>query len=255
MLRRAIRSRWCGHPAGILNHWSCLFGVSICYRVLSASPNGQGTVHCPAHGRAVVRRCASAHKAQLGPGRRYPAESAAGTEDPAALAGLAAAQEVYGERAPEAYAHLASVLDKKSPERLHALERGFSLALRDGNLDQAGAFAASLDAEGHPEYRELLGEKRAVHDDALIPGGLDAFAVIANVKQGTPSEQFFANYARQVVANVCANNCMGDRYTATIQSYFAAITELEGLGNRDGNHVTVVLSLNGNDNATVRRMF
>jgi hypothetical protein len=91
------------------------------------------------------------------------------------------------------------VLDKKSPERLHALERGFSLALRDGNLDQAAGFAALLDTEGHPEYRELLGEERSAHDDALIPGGLDAFAVIANVKQGTPSERFFANYARQVV--------------------------------------------------------
>jgi len=174
-------------------------------------------------------------------------ESAAGTEDPTALARLAAAQELYGDRAAEAYSHLASVLDKKSPERLHALERGFSLALRDGNLDQAATFAASLDAEGHPEYHELLGEKRAVHDDALIPGGIAAFAVVANVRQGTPSEQFFANYARQVVANVCTNSCMGDRYTATIQSYFAAITELEGLGNRDGNSVSVVLSLNGND--------
>ncbi len=174
-------------------------------------------------------------------------QGGAAAEVPAALARLAAIQEVYGDRAPEAYSHLASVLDKKSPERLHALERGFSLALRDGNLDQAAGFAALLDTEGHPEYRELLGEKRSAHDDALIPGGLDAFAVIANVKQGTPSERFFANYARQVVANVCTNNCIGDHYTATIQSYFTAITELEALGTRDGNLVTVLLSLNSND--------
>jgi len=173
--------------------------------------------------------------------------SATVTEDPVVLSRQAAAQEIYGDRASEIYAHLASVLDKKSPEQLHALERGFSLALRDGNLDEAATFAASLDADGHPEYGELLGEKRAVHDDALIPGGRDAFAVIANVKRGTPSEQFFANYARQVVANVCTNNCIGDRYTATIQSYLATIAELEGFGVRDRNRVSVVLSLNSND--------
>ena len=186
-------------------------------------------------------------------GRIYEARSvleagAAGTQDPMVLTRLAAAQEAYGDRAPAAYAELASVLAKGSPERFHALERGFSLSLRDGNLKQAATFAALLDADGHPEYRALLGEKRAVAADTLVPGGLEAFSVIAHVKPDTPPERFFAEYARQLVSTVtCVNNCAGDRYTNAVQSYFAAVAELEGLGKRNGDRVTVVLSLNGKD--------
>jgi len=185
-------------------------------------------------------------------GRIYEAratleEGAAGTQDPAVLARLAAAQEVYGDRAPEAYFHLASVLDKGSPQRIHALDRGFSLSLRDDDLKRAATFAELLDAEGHPEYRVLLGEKREVHNDAVVPGGLEALSVIAGVKQGTPPERFLAEFASQVVDNVCANYCSGDHYSALIQSYFATIADLERLGKRDGNRVAVVVSLNGKD--------
>jgi tetratricopeptide (TPR) repeat protein len=185
-------------------------------------------------------------------GRIYEAratleEGAAGTQDPAVLAKLAAAQEVYGDRAPEAYFHLAGVLDKGSPERIHALDRGFGLSLRDNDLKQAATFAGLLDAEGHPEYRVLLGEKREVHNDAVVPGGLDALSVIANVKQGTPPERFLAEFANQVVSNVCANYCAGDRYSTLVQSYFTTIADLERMGKRDGNRVSVVLSLNGKD--------
>jgi hypothetical protein len=185
-------------------------------------------------------------------GRIYEAraaleEGAAGTKDPAVLTQLAAAQEVYADRAPEAYSRLASALDKGSPQRFHALERGFNLALRDGDLKQAAAFAALLDADGHPEYRELLGEKRTIRNDAIVPGGLEAFGAIAHVKHGAPPEKFFAEYANQVVGNVCVNNCAVDHYTAAVQSYFATVADLERLGRRDGNRVSLALSLNGKD--------
>jgi hypothetical protein len=173
-------------------------------------------------------------------------EGTAEAQDPAVLAKLAATLEVYGDRAPEAYFHLASALGKGTPQRFHALERGFSLALRDDDLKRAANFAGLLDAEGHPEFYGLMGEKSAVHNDALVPGGLKALGVIANVKQGTSAERLFAEYANQVINNVCAI-CARDHYTALIQSYFTTISDLEHLGKRDGDHVSVVISLNGKD--------
>jgi hypothetical protein len=178
----------------------------------------------------------------------FPQEGTGGPQTPAALMQLATTEEVYPDRAEETYFRLASVLSKESPERLRALERGFSLSLRDGKLKQAGTFAALLDASGHPEFLALLGEKHTVHGDALVPGGLDALGVVARVKAGTSPEQFFAEYARQVVINVtCVNDCAGDRYTLAVQGYFAAVRELEALGKRNSDTVSIVLSLNGKE--------
>jgi hypothetical protein len=66
------------------------------------------------------------------------------TGDVTVLSRLAIEQEAYGDRAPEAYALLSNALAKASPERLQALETGFTMALRDGNLKQAEVFASTL---------------------------------------------------------------------------------------------------------------
>ena len=185
-------------------------------------------------------------------GRAYDARSTLEegvtiTGDVTVLSRLAIEQEAYGDRAPEAYALLANALAKASPERLQALETGFTMALRDGNLKQAEVFASTLEAEGHPEYHVMLGEGRKFSDDAVVPGGLDAFGFVAHMKKGVSPDRFFAEYARQVVANVCTNGCIGDRYSGIIQSYLATISELESLGKRNGNHVSIKLSLDGKD--------
>ena len=174
------------------------------------------------------------------------AGQADGSGLPAELAGAAAAREVYGDGAPAAYAKLAGALSKGSPERLDALRRGFRLALRDADLKQAASFAGELEAAGHPEFQPMLGGHRGPGEDSLVPGGLEAFAAIAHVRAGTPRERLFAEYARQVVSSVC-RNCMGDHYTALVQGYFATITQLEGLGTRDGNRVAITLSLAGKE--------
>jgi tetratricopeptide (TPR) repeat protein len=185
-------------------------------------------------------------------GRAYDArstleEGVSVTGDVTVLSRLAIEQEAYGDRAPEAYALLANALAKASPERLQALETGFNMALRDGNLKQAEVFASTLEAEGHPEYRVMLGKGRKFSDDAVVPGGLDAFGFVAHLRKGVSPDRFFAEYARHVVANVCTNGCIGDHYSGIIQSYLATISELESLGTRNGNHVSIKLSLDGKD--------
>jgi hypothetical protein len=178
-------------------------------------------------------------------GRAYEArstleEGASVTSDVTVLSRLAIEQETYGDRAPEAYALLANALGA-SPERLQALERGFTVALRDGNLKQAEVFSVALETEGHPEGRNMLGKARKFRDDAIVPGGIDAFSFVAHMRKSVSSDRFFAEFAQQVVTNVCTSGCIGDHYSGVIQTYFATISELESLGKRDGNRVSIKL--------------
>jgi hypothetical protein len=60
------------------------------------------------------------------------------------LSRLAIEQEAYGDRAPEAYALLSNALAKPLRRDSRALETGFTMALRDGNLKPAEVFASTL---------------------------------------------------------------------------------------------------------------
>ncbi len=217
-------------------------------------PAKHGAVRCSAQRFATVRSFLAialvslAFNLAIANAVGIPQDDTGAVRTPAALVQLASAREVYPDQAEETYLRLANVLGNGSPERLHALERGFSLSLRDGNLKQAADFADLLNAEGHSESLAMLGGKTTVHKDALVPGGLEALGAIAGVKPGTSSAQFFAEYARQVVTNVtCVNNCAGDRYTQSVQGYFGTVIELEALGKRDGDTVVIVLSVNGKE--------
>ena len=171
--------------------------------------------------------------------------SAAGSQDPEVLTRLAAAQEVYADRAPATYLRLADQFMLGSPERAHALERGFALALRDGNLTQARSFALFLDGSGHPQAYALLGERVAPDNNAVVPGGLAGLAYVAQLPRGTGYHRLLAEFARQVASTVCWK-CQGDRLTPKVLAYFAAITSLEAEGERNLNEVSITLSLNGN---------
>jgi hypothetical protein len=137
------------------------------------------------------------------------------------------------------------VLEKGSPERLAALERGFTVALRDNQLPQAESFAALLKSEGHSEFRSMLGQASKVDDEAFIPGGRDALAFMANAPKGVPAEKFFDEFARVLVTNVCTGACSGDEYSANVQRFFDDVAALEAAGKRDGHRFLITLSLNG----------
>jgi tetratricopeptide (TPR) repeat protein len=183
-------------------------------------------------------------------GRRYEAlaileQGAAETADVAVISHLASTLETYGDRGPQAYAELAKAPGMSAPVRLQALERGFTVSLRDGNLALAESFVKALEAQGHPEYRTLLGGNRQVQSDSFVPGGLEALAFVARIKNVAP-ERFFAEYARQVVLSACPD-CTGDEFTSRIQNYFQTITQLENIGKRNGNRTVITVSLGSKD--------
>jgi hypothetical protein len=168
-------------------------------------------------------------------------QSIAQSSDPDLLLQLAREQEAYAERALPTYARLAALDPRGSAVRLAALERGFHLALRDGQLVQAAAFSAELEAAGHPEARSLLGSAPPAADLVVLPGGVSAFAAMAQIAQPVSADRIFAEFAGKVAQQVCWT-CQGERLTPAIESYFAGIAALELAGKRNGETVTVALS-------------
>jgi len=168
------------------------------------------------------------------------------SDSPDLLAQAAVVQDVYGDGAAEAYARLAAALQKDPPQQLQALQRGFTVALRDNDLAQATALATQLAAAGHSEAKTILGEERASDTTVMVPGGLDALAYVARAKP-TPADSFLAEYARAIVTNTCVQNCPDKGYSERLDRYFQTVAELESLGQRNGGSVEISLSIADND--------
>jgi Flp pilus assembly protein TadD len=172
-------------------------------------------------------------------------EGAATTGAIPLLLRFAEGQESFGYGAAEAYEKLGDAVEPGSAQRIAALERGCFVALRDGDLKEAQAFAAKLKAEGRDDCRALVGQDRVIAHDLLVPGGRDALAFIANGKKGVPPDKFLSEFANTVVANACKGVCREDEFKPKIQKYFDTVAQLEAMGNRKGDRVSIEVSLKG----------
>jgi tetratricopeptide (TPR) repeat protein len=184
-------------------------------------------------------------------GRMYEARDALGqgvaaVADPELLARFANVQDSYGGSAAEAYARLVEVLGPSSPQRLPALERGFTVSVRDADSRHAEEFAAMLESAGHPEFRRSLSVEQEEVDRTLVAGGLEALAFVAHAKEGAPPERFFVEYCRALLERLCSGStCADKQYAEEIDEHFQRVSALEAMGKRNGNSVTITLSLKG----------
>jgi len=186
-------------------------------------------------------------------GRLYQArkaleEGAANARDAALLSRLASTEDTYGGLAADAYAQLVETLEPASPERVNAIERGLAVSVRDADLKHIQSFTAMLESPGrHPSAGQNEAQEQ-MENGTLIPGGLDALAFSAHAKEGVPAEKFLVEYCRALIERVPEQpTATSKRYVEEIQEHFQRITALEALGKRDGNHVVVLLSIDGKD--------
>jgi tetratricopeptide (TPR) repeat protein len=226
-------------------------------RLLFESGDNQAAEQAAEEGLAVAPKFANLYivKADVleKQGRMYEArntlqQGATVAPDSILLSRLAVDEDTYGGSAAEAYVRLVESLGPSSPERLQALERGFAVALRDGDLKNAQSFAAQLKSAAHPEFRGLIGGEEHGDSGSIVPGGLDALAFAAHANEGISPERFFAEYSRLVIDQACFHSpCSPNAFAAEIEEHFQRIAALESLGKRDGNRVVIQLSLNGKE--------
>ena len=107
-------------------------------------------------------------------------------------------EDTFGDDAPMAYRALAESLEVESdPTALrNALDRGFEVSLRQGDLDQARWFAAH-DVTGKHAKQDLLPASLVEEESgSYVPGGMRPLAYIANANASDSPETFFREYCR-----------------------------------------------------------
>jgi predicted Zn-dependent protease len=226
-------------------------------RLLFESGDASGAVQAADRGLSVAPKFADLYIVKADAlekqGQMYHAhsalkEGAAAAQDPVLLSRLASTEDSYGASAADAYARSAESLSASSPERLRMIERGFDVAMRDGNLKQAQAFAAALQSAGRPEFLGLLGAESRAGSTTVVPGGRDALSFAAHMKEGIPPDRFFAEYARTLIDQIGTHpDANSHLYTDAIEEHFQRIAALAEFGKRDGNRVVITLALNGKD--------
>ena len=173
--------------------------------------------------------------------RRTLQEGLNAIPDPALAKQLAELEEQFSGGAPTAYGRLADLLPPSSPERIHALERGFETAVRDGDLKQAEKFASLLEASGQKEYRASLGGEKVKTSQTTISGGLSSLAFAAHAsKQDIPPDRFLLEYSRTALMNAGDNE---KKYQEGLHEYFEQIAALRALGTATPEGVVIPLSL------------
>jgi Tfp pilus assembly protein PilF len=180
-------------------------------------------------------------------GHRYESrhtleEGAAKVENLALATELAASEEQFFGSASEAYARVAQLSAPSSPEQVHALERGFDMSMRDGDLVQAAKFASALGSSGRNEYGALLGGEKSADSVVMVPGGLSSLAFAAHAsKEEIPPERFFLEYSRMLVNGGADSG--KNPYLEGIRDYFDRLGALRALGTSASADVVITLSL------------
>lgn len=190
----------------------------------------------------LVKADAEEHEGHVYEARHTLEEGASATQDVPLAIQLATTEEQFFGGAAAAYARLAELSPPSSPEHLRALEHGFDVAMRDGDLQQAGKFVASLEASGEKGYRPLLGGQKSKASFVMVPGGLAGLAFAAHAsKEEIPPERFFVEYCRILVDG--GVNTGKNQYLEGIREYFEHIAALTALGTNTNGDVSITLSL------------
>ena len=84
----------------------------------------------------------------------------------------------------------------------------------------------------------------AESSEAWVPGGIQAFSIMAHLNSAPSPENFFLEYCRALIWEQSpANRVRQPGYAAMLQAYIASVAELQRLGERHGDSTIVKLSL------------
>jgi len=122
-------------------------------------------------------------------------------EDEAVLQRLASVSDVFGSHGGEAYERWAAAMERAgrpATEVQSVLERGFIVALRDGERERADRLSEKLARFGSTSLRSA---KAFVPDRStiVVPGGIRGLAAAVEIDLTIPPSRFVAEYDRAIL--------------------------------------------------------
>ena len=166
-------------------------------------------------------------------------------EDPDLLQRYAQSEDQYGQNAGEAYRKAAAACmnsGQRGRDCLSLLQRGLTVSIRDGDRGSEEWFVSKLHSVGYGDMAEIASEKTPVTSRIRVPGGIEAiFRIVAEDGQVSKGN-FLEDFSRIVLLSAWSTRAQRTLYR-TVSRHFEIIEALEGLGRRDGDRITIELSL------------
>jgi tetratricopeptide (TPR) repeat protein len=190
--------------------------------------------------------------AMEGLGRIYDARRALDsfapqTDDVAFIRHQAEVSDVFGGNAPLAYRRLMAVLAKQSGSQIElnaAIERGWRVAIRDGDIASAAWFeeqrsksASGKTAVSSPAIPPVPVQPRST--GVWVAGGFDALMFMAR----GPVSNVPSRHALEYCRTILSNSQGGDKsYQKAMSDYFTQLKTLMAMGVKTGNTTVLTLS-------------
>ncbi len=127
-------------------------------------------------------------------------------------------------------------------ECMPPMQRGFTVSLRDGDRPLAEWFAGRLRSLGRSDITAIFQDKALQRSEIRVPGGISAILRIVGEKENVSREDFLRGLSKIVLLLARDKSAKEDLYES-IARHFEIISELEALGQRDGDKVKIALSI------------
>lgn len=173
------------------------------------------------------------------------------------LSYLARVEDTFGAGAPAAYRALAERLAREpDSEGLEAaLDRGFSVSLRQNDIEQARWFASRATRNGSAFAALLPTEDADEVTEVPVPGGIRALAFFANANEQSSPALFFREFCRPIVyihSTTSASKGVYENLDRRFSRYFETVRDLESLRDRDSEQEAAI-TLSVKDKRALRK--
>ena len=166
-------------------------------------------------------------------------------------------EDTFGAGAPAAYRALAERMAASpgSTDLGTVLERGFSVSLRQNDIEQARWFASRADDGGSALSALIPGDDEREATGVSVPGGMRALAFFANANTQSSPALFFQEFCRPIVYVYSRTRASRTAYEDLVRRfgrYFRTISDLESLRDR-GSAQGVSITLSVKDRNSLRK--
>jgi len=166
--------------------------------------------------------------------------------DSEVLRRLSRINDVFGDDAGETFEKYATSLERSSADpasQRETLERGVTVALRDGDLDSARKMAERLRRLGETNLSRIALERKDATSSSFvrIPGGMAGLAQALGLRPDLPPKRFLAEYAQAILQSNGPDKVRQDALKKTVRLYLDTARGLMGLGRPGSNGVEIRL--------------